>query len=214
MKLYSYVVTHDSGFAPNPFHGYCTLANCKPVIRRNAKVGDWIVGNSRKKEGNRLIYAMKVEEILPYASYFKDERFAAKIPDFSRKEVIWKAGDNIYKPLDNEQFLQLQSMHSKRDAKRKPTEEENLETKERDLKGKNVLISKRFHYFGKSALELPQSLEALKVGRGHKNRFPPETIDAFLEFIKDLDNGNNAAPKVHDRPAKWSEDDESWKEKS
>ena len=44
MKLYSYIITEDTGFSPNPFWGCCTLADCKPEIRRNAKVGDWIVG--------------------------------------------------------------------------------------------------------------------------------------------------------------------------
>jgi hypothetical protein len=44
MKLYCYIVTHDTGFSPNPFHGYCTLACCKPTIRRTAKEGDWVVG--------------------------------------------------------------------------------------------------------------------------------------------------------------------------
>ncbi|WP_198140678.1 Nmad2 family putative nucleotide modification protein [Polaromonas naphthalenivorans] len=29
-----YLMTHDSGFAPNPFHGTLTLATCKPGIRR------------------------------------------------------------------------------------------------------------------------------------------------------------------------------------
>ena len=29
-KLYSYIVATDSGFSPNPFHGFCTLACCKP----------------------------------------------------------------------------------------------------------------------------------------------------------------------------------------
>ena len=48
MKLFSYIITHDIGFAPNPFFGYCTLANCKPVIRRTSKIGDWIVGISAK----------------------------------------------------------------------------------------------------------------------------------------------------------------------
>jgi len=36
MKVYSYIVAYDSGFAPNPFHGICTLACCKPTIRRTA----------------------------------------------------------------------------------------------------------------------------------------------------------------------------------
>jgi len=44
MKLHTYVVRYDSGFAPNPFYGYCTLATCKPPIRKSAAVEDWIVG--------------------------------------------------------------------------------------------------------------------------------------------------------------------------
>ena len=38
MKLFSYVVARDFAFAPNPFHGYCTLATCKPIIRRVTQV--------------------------------------------------------------------------------------------------------------------------------------------------------------------------------
>src|SRR5712671_5339411 len=34
MRLYSYVVARDFGFAPNPFFGVCTLATCKPDIRK------------------------------------------------------------------------------------------------------------------------------------------------------------------------------------
>ena len=37
MTLFSYVIEHDLGFAPNPFHGVCTLACCKPQIRKIAK---------------------------------------------------------------------------------------------------------------------------------------------------------------------------------
>ena len=42
--LYIYVVDRDFGFAPNPFHGYCTLATCKPKIRNGASIGNWIMG--------------------------------------------------------------------------------------------------------------------------------------------------------------------------
>ena len=41
-RIHSYVVRYDSGFAPNPFYGYCTLATCKPNIRRSADIGDWV----------------------------------------------------------------------------------------------------------------------------------------------------------------------------
>ena len=66
--LYSYVVAYDSGFAPNPFNGFCTLATCKPEIRKRANIGDWIIGTGSHREGVRrggfLVYAMRVEEAL------------------------------------------------------------------------------------------------------------------------------------------------------
>ncbi len=64
INLYSYVVAHDTGFAPNPFGNYCTLACCKPDIRKAANVGDWVVGTGSKKndESDKIIYAMKVTE--------------------------------------------------------------------------------------------------------------------------------------------------------
>ncbi len=32
-SAHCYVIPYDSGFAPNPFHGICTLTTCKPDIR-------------------------------------------------------------------------------------------------------------------------------------------------------------------------------------
>ena len=201
MKLYSYIVRHDTGFSPNPFWGCCTLADCKPAIRRTADVGDWIVGLSPKASGNRVVFAMKVDEILNYASYHRDGRFANKIPDYSRGEVVWKAGDNIYRPLPNGGFQQLRSMHSH-------GAEENPATKAHDLGGVNVLVARRFHYFGASGPELPPDLEELKVGRAHKNRFSRETIEDFLEFISSYPQGVSAPP------TKWPGSDMSWKQKA
>ena len=43
-RLYSYKMSHDNRFAPNPLFGVLTLATCKPQLRKNAKVGDWIAG--------------------------------------------------------------------------------------------------------------------------------------------------------------------------
>ena len=80
MKVYSYILTSDTGFAPNPFWGYCTLACCKPMIRRTASVGDWIVGLTPKALGHRIAYAMKVSEKITMADYWRDKRFREKRP--------------------------------------------------------------------------------------------------------------------------------------
>jgi len=199
MKLFSYIVRHDTGFAPNPFWGTCTLACCKPVIRRTAQKEDWVVGLSPKSEENRLTYAMCVDDILDFAKYYENSRFESKKPEYTTGKVIHKTGDNIYKPLPNGSFQQLRSMHSYREA-------ENPKLKEHDLGGMNVLIAKEFYYFGGAGKELPSNLDILKVGRGHKNRFSQETISEFLTFIKTFNPDVNAHPTV------WPADDDTWRQ--
>lgn len=72
-RIHSYVVRYDSGFAPNPFYGYCTLATCKPNIRKGADIGDWVVGsgsNDRNvRRGGHLVYAMRVTETMTFDEY-------------------------------------------------------------------------------------------------------------------------------------------------
>ena len=76
-KLYTYVVRHDTGFAPNPYHEYCTIACCKPQIRTTAQVGDWIVGigSAAKGRAGRAVFAMQVIETLSFEEYWDDPRF-------------------------------------------------------------------------------------------------------------------------------------------
>jgi hypothetical protein len=201
MKIYSYIVRHDTGFAPNPFGGYCTLANCKPAIRRAASIGDWIVGLSRKANGNRMIFAMKVQEKLTFKNYFLDERFYFKRPNFKTGLIANKSGDNIYKPIASGKFKQLQSMHSVNRSKK-----EDLARKAHDLSGKNVLISKEFYYFGKDAISISPRFSKIVVGRGHKNKFSDKFISAFLKYLKSYyKKGINSQPSI------WPLNDTSWK---
>jgi hypothetical protein len=89
-KLFSYVVDHDYGEAPNPFGRYCTLAQCKygtggyKNVVELAEKGDWIVGTGgadlRKSAGHgKLIYAMRVDENPSLTAYCNDRRFAKRI---------------------------------------------------------------------------------------------------------------------------------------
>lgn len=59
-KVFSYVVATDVGVAPNVDGGVCTVCLCKPEIRRNAVVGDWIVGLWPMPARFRLTYVMRV----------------------------------------------------------------------------------------------------------------------------------------------------------
>src|SRR5215475_1820360 len=71
-KVYIYVVDRDFGFAPNPFHGVCTLATCKPGIRNTVKVGDWVIGlgGRRLNATGRCVFAMRISETTTYNEYW------------------------------------------------------------------------------------------------------------------------------------------------
>jgi len=207
MKIYSYIVTHDTGFSPNPFHEFCTLACCKPDIRRKAKEGDWVVGLTPKADGHRILYFMEVEESLTFGEYWFDARFKLKIPRLDGTAVA-RNGDNIYQPSESSdrEFRQLPSWHST--PRFSGTEDE--EKKGRDLGGERVLVSTKFAYFGSKALTLPQDLEFLRAGflrsgRGHRCRFSDRHKEAFRIFAGGQKFGLNAPPR------QWSEGDASWK---
>jgi len=145
--LYIYVVARDFGFAPNPFHGFCTLATCKPDIRKVAKIGDWImgVGGSRLKATGRCLYLMEVTETSTFNDYWADNRFEIKKPQ-RNGSLVMMVGDNIYhRNADSESWTQEDSHHSNSDG---TTHEQNLKT---DTRSVNVLISNHFYYFGSSA---------------------------------------------------------------
>lgn len=198
MKLYSYVVTHDTGFAPNPFHGYCTLACCKPVIRRTIgehfgpKEEYWIVGISPKAMGNRLVFVMRITEPpMLFGDYFNEKRFQIKKPKQRETKAgngydSESAGDNIYRLESDGSYSQLPfGLHGRED-------------KEHDLSGKYVLISSDFHYFHfepKVLTKLSKNLDALIVGRGHKCRFDEDVKGAFKKAAKVLEN----EPKVQNK---------------
>jgi len=196
MKLYSYIVSHDTGFAPNPFFGYCTLACCKPPIRERAEVGDWIVGLEPKKTGHRIVYFMRVDDKIPFDRYWSDPRFRNKRPR-PDDEVVRKCGDNIYESLPGGEYRQLRSVHSKECT-------EDPKKKAHDLKSKYVLISTTFSYFGSKTLPLPKQLAALVVQPGCRSRFSAEVIAAFLRYAR------RPKPGVHARPRCWPPGDRSW----
>ena len=99
--LYSYKMSHDDGFAPNPYFGVLTLATCMGKMRQNTKIGNWIAGWTSRKTATstppgeeRLIYLAKVTDKIPVAEYW--DRFPMKRPSDADEKSTH--GDNIYCP--------------------------------------------------------------------------------------------------------------------
>lgn len=174
-RIHSYVVRYDSGFAPNPFYGICTLATCKPDIRKHAQIGDWIIGSgsdhNKIRRGGYLVYAMRVTEAITFDKYATDPRFGAKKPfrNGSRKQ---SCGDNIYyRESCQTSWKQHDSFHSLDNGSI------NRRHMEKDTRINRVLISDEFVYFGGEGPVFPEELLSVcKKGRGRLCNDNPKLI--------------------------------------
>ncbi|MGH1421506.1 MAG: hypothetical protein ACRBEQ_06780 [Hyphomonas sp.] len=176
--LFSYTIPIDDGAAPNPFYGYCTLAICKPRIRSSAQVGDWVagLGSTNAPSGNlagRLVYAMRVEEVLTLKSYDEKARAGSiqRIPDVKSSFLPDRLGDCIY-DFSTGEPKQRPSVHGPG----------NQST---DVAGRNVLMSRDFYYFGKNAVELPQNLHPIiHQQQGHRSQSNNQFVERFIDWIR------------------------------
>jgi hypothetical protein len=178
MTIYSYTVARDYGFAPNPFGGYCTLACCKPKIRKGASIGDWVVGVGGTKNNlvGRIIYAMIVEEAMSFEDYWNDPRFQFKKPvlEGGHKGFF---GDNIYRWDDRlDKYVQSNSHHSSPDGS---TSTHNLS---KDTGADRVLISSNYIYFGQAAVKPPAD-----IAHDYGDEFPHWARDIYKSYPPELE---------------------------
>lgn len=167
-KLFSYVVEHDRGHAPNPHFDVCTLCRCMyrkhPGRPKNivelAEPGDWVIGtggaNPRKSAGRgKIVYAMRVDKNPTRQRYYLGSRFQKK------------------KPLKNGSYEQQMG-----DNKRPIG---SFETNEQF-----ALISYRFFYFGRNAISIPEDkfphLE--KSGPGFRSDFDEAYVARFAKWLE------------------------------
>ena len=170
-KLFSYVVDHDTGFAPNPYHGICTLTHCKTSdMIFTSDVGDWIIGTSGLRsdvsigEHGRLIYAMRIDNKITRAEYYSDSSYKCKIPS-SDGSYEMRCGDNLE---------QCRNDHTP------------------------ALISNHFYYFGRLAKRFPKRFVEYpieKKGPKYKYKmFTEEFIKDFMKWLEQYPRGRHGNP--------------------
>lgn len=220
MSLHSYKLTHDTGFAPNPFWSVLTLATCKPKMRLKRDKNDWIAGFTSsslcgdRPGDERLIYLMHIDEKRTIAEYFDDDRFTDKIPNPHSDQAVRRAGDNIYKPLrpdavEPSDFEQL----------RNPNHWDGSsscgvgDARKRDVNGGFVLIGRRFVYFGQNALHIPAEVRPA-VPNGVSPYGAPthddERVQAFVDYVFEQAEGKQVIGPPHD----WPDGDDSWSQQA
>jgi hypothetical protein len=178
IRFFSYVVEHDTGEAPNPYFGFCTLCLCKyrkspKEKRRNivelANEGDWVIGtggaNPKKSAGKgKLVYAMRVDKKITLGRYHANRAYAYKKPSPSGS-FAQRRGDNMA-PKDS------------------------FERNERF-----VLISSHFYYCGDHAKTIPVSGRFQVEKRGPGFRYLDEGSARWFEkWIKRFKRGKHGEP--------------------
>ena len=158
-KLYSYILVGDNGGAPCVENDCLTIAICKPVIRKNANVGDMVVGISSYKLGKKkkIIFIAVITKMIPMQEY-----------------ASFRRPDSIYTS----------------DLKMRPNAFHTNCHSNTDLKGKNVIMSTDFIYFGKNNIDVQSHLSGIIPGRGHQsNKNRPFKQKLLNLFTKEKRNG-------------------------
>lgn len=192
MNIFTYVIEHDLGFAPNPFQGVCTLACCKPRIRKNAEIGDYVLGTGAARPNLRgyITYWMQVDEITTFDDYWADPRFRHKKP-VMLGTTLYRYGDNIYHRDGTNTYRQEYSFHSMEDGSISPG----------DLKRDTgmtdkVLIGRNFAFWGKSGVRLPENLSCFV--RRERHTYSHSQKAEFLEWLDE-----HPERGYIDEPAHW-----------
>jgi hypothetical protein len=203
VKLFTYCIPSDNGAAPNPFWGVCTLVICKPVIRRVAQVGDWIVGTGSVNSpiGNasgKVVYAMQVSQKMTMEKYdeYVEDYIPLKYPDWSNDDVRRKLGDAIY------------DFSTKPPLIRKSVHDESY--RDKDQRGHYALLSNLFFYFGDKPKKLPKELEPIvKQSPGHRSKSNDPYVEEFLNWLYGLGLEPN---KLYGKPQKqlWKDEYDNW----
>ena len=112
MIVYEYVMTSDSGFAPNPFYGACTLACCKPKIRKGV-ANEIFVKIKKTLASDKRLTKEKKEEILKDLGLEATEE-ELKNFDSQIKDLFLRGDEGLLKSIgcqSKEEFIKEQKIY-------------------------------------------------------------------------------------------------------
>jgi hypothetical protein len=151
--------------------GILTLCLCKPMIRKSACVGEWVVGFVPKRINDgrvHVAWAGRIARILTMSDYEKQY--------VGRQDAIYKM------TVSGWEFL-------------RPDYHEEI--RERDLSGKNALVFEPFWYWGGVGITAPNDIANLAhyyVGQTAKDS-SPERMGRLEEWLWSV-----AEPGIHGEP--------------
>jgi hypothetical protein len=163
-RIYRYILASDFRMAPCPADDLITLATCKPVIRRTAQPGDWVMGfRPGTLERGLMLWAGRVAQVMDHGQYEKAYR--------GRPDAVYRRRlDDSYERLD-------------------PTYHPTREAMARDLSGPVLIFDPdNSCYLNGNAVPLPSNLAHLAAaGRGHHiSRTSPADVARLKAWVAEL----------------------------
>lgn len=171
--LYRYIHVSDDGRAPCVDDHILTLGTCKPVIRRCARIGDWVMG----------FYASPMPRgVLCWAG-----RIGGKIGHIDYERQFGGRADAAYRMDGDGRIVRVYPDYHARE-----------EDMSRDLSGPVLMFDRdAIWYFGDSPVSLPPDLQHLAPrGEGHRvNGVLDGDAERLESWLRAL-----LAPGFHGRP--------------
>lgn len=182
--IYVYKLTCDNGGAPCIYKSTLSLSICKPRIRMDAKVGDWIVGfggKSKPELRGRLIYIAQVTAIECNGDYYAGEQYR------NRPDCVYRRTGSGYEYVTGSKY------HDPEDLSHDLGSAPNFE------RARN-LLSDRFAYFGAKQGPSLESVMDIYEGlpRDFTKNHAPDIRDRLESFIVSVFEQFGAGP--HGRP--------------
>lgn len=132
---------------------------------------------------------------MSFDDYWNDPKYAFKKPVLNGS-LAQIYGDNIYHTGVDGVVIQEPCAHSKKDNT------VNLKHLKRDVKGKNVIFSRHFFYFGCNAPKVPKDLISICcTSRNYSYKKVSE--DLIKEFLSWLESKYTVG--IHGDPCNWKE---------
>jgi hypothetical protein len=165
-----------------------TLAACTPNHQGvRLKEDDWLLGNSSASTGRRLIFAMRISQVLDFDDYYNDPRFAGKKADASTWQG--RCGDNIYLSDKAGGWKQALAFTHK-----------DAESFIKDTRYHRVFISDHFFYFGENAPDIPEKYSSLvRKTQGCCCRHDPDIVRDFIAWVEQYSTGRHGLPRDRSR---------------
>jgi hypothetical protein len=176
-RIWRYVLAGDNGMAPCIDRGKLSLCCCKPAIRKNARLGEWVIGFVPKPmRRGHVAWAGKISEIIAMGEY--QRRFPRRRDAIYRLADPGEGGKEVLLPLRDDYHADEKSRAS-------------------DRSGQNALIFEPFWYWGSFGIPAPDDIADLAhyyVGQSAKSSSPEkiERLEAWLRSMAD--------PGVHGQP--------------